>query len=91
MDTIVKFDEIPNIIDASLRIIIVLSLLAWNVFESLSLRTLYPLTMVALWESPVWRLILLFIVWLGAEWCESIGLMTAMAVSIYIVNMIQVA
>jgi hypothetical protein len=91
MDTIVKFDEISSAIDASLRIVTVLSLLAWNVFESLSLRTLYPLTMVALWESPIWRMILLFIVWLGAEWSETIGLMTAMAVSIYISNMIQIS
>lgn len=91
MDTIVKLDEFPSLLDASLRMITVLSLLAWNVFESLSLRTLYPLTMVALWESPIWRMILLFIVWLGAEWCESIGLMTAMAASIYISNMIQIS
>ena len=91
MDKIVKFDEIPSVIDTSLRMVTVLSLLAWNVFESLSLRTLYPLTMVALWESPMWRMILLFIVWLGAEWCESIGLMTAIAVSIYMANMIHIA
>jgi len=91
MDKIVKFDEIPSILDASLRMVTILSLLAWNVFESLSLRTFYPLTMVALWESPIWRMILLFIVWLGAEWCDSIGLMTGIAVSIYIANMIQIA
>jgi len=91
MDEIVNFNDIPSVLNASLRMITLLSLLAWNVFESLSLRTLYPLTMVAQWESPIWRMILLLIVWLGAEWCESIGLMSGIAVSLYIANMIQMA
>jgi hypothetical protein len=91
MDDIIKINEIPGVLNASLRMITVLSLLAWNVFESLSLRTFYPQTMVASWESPIWRMTLLFIVWLGAEWCESIGLMTGIAVSIYIANMIQIS
>ena len=34
--------------------------------------------------------ILLFIIWLGAEWCPRVGVMTATAVVFYIVNMIQV-
>jgi hypothetical protein len=46
--------------------------------------------MVALWESPVWRMMLLFIVWLGAEWCPRVGAMTGIAVLMYIVNMIQI-
>jgi hypothetical protein len=91
MDKIVNVNDFPSILDASLRMITLLSLLAWNVFESLSLRTFYPQTMVVSWESPIWRMVLLFIVWLGAEWCESIGLMTGMAVSIYIANMIQIS
>ena len=83
--------EPSGIVDATLRLIVVLGLLGWNVFEGLSLRTPYPSTMVALWESPVWRLVLLLTVWLGAEWCPRVGVMTGMAVVMYIVNMIQVA
>lgn len=67
-----------------------LLLLGWNVFEGLSLRTPYPSTMVALWASPIWRIILLLAVWIGAEWCPRIGLMTAIAVLMYIINMIQI-
>jgi hypothetical protein len=77
-------------VDASLRMIVILGLMGWNAFEALSLRTPYPSSMVALWESPVWRMILLFIVWVGAEWCPRVGLMTGMAVVMYIVNMIQI-
>ena len=84
-------DEPTGVVDATLRIIVVLGLLGWNAFEALSLRTPYPSTMVALWESPVWRIALLFFVWLGAEWCPRIGLMTGIAVLMYIVNMIQIA
>jgi hypothetical protein len=85
------YTEPSGVIDASLRLIMVYGLVGWNVFEGLSLRTPYPLTMVALWDSPIWRFVLLFIVWLGAEWCPRVGLMTAMAVLMYIVNMIQIS
>jgi len=80
-----------GIVDGTLRMILILGLMGWNAFEALSLRTPYPSSMVALWESPVWRIALLFTVWLGAEWCPRIGLMTGMAVVMYIVNMIQIA
>jgi len=82
--------EPQGIVDTSLRMIVVLGLLGWNVFEGLSLRTPYPATMVALWESPIWRLVLLLAVWLGAEWCPRVGLMTGLAASMYIINMIQI-
>jgi hypothetical protein len=76
-------------VDMSLRLIMILGLMSWNVFEGLSLRTPYPATMVALWDSPLWRVALLLAIWLGAEWCPSVGVMTAMAVVFYIVNMLQ--
>ena len=84
-------DDPSGILDIRLRLVIILSLLAWNVFESLALRTAYPSTLVAFWESPLWRVVLLFTVWLGAEWCPRIGLLTALAVVFYITNMIQVS
>ena len=83
-------DEPSGVVDGILRIIVILGLLGWNAFEALSLRTPYPSSMVALWDSPIWRMILLFIIWLGAEWCPQVGLMTGIAVLMYIVNMIQI-
>ncbi len=77
-------------IDTGLRFIMIFVLLGWNIFESLSLRTPYPSTMVALWESPAWRFVLLLAVWLGAEWCPRVGLLSAMTVVLYIANMIQI-
>ena len=79
-----------GIVDTILRITMILLLLGWNVFEGLSLRTPYPSTIVALWDSPVWRVSLLLTVWLGAEWCPRIGIMTAIATVMYVVNMIQI-
>ena len=84
-------DEPVGVIDMGFRFIMILTLLGWNVFEGLSLRTPYPSTMVALWDSPIWRMALLFAIWLGAEWCPRVGLMTGLAVSMYIANMIQIA
>jgi len=79
-----------GILDASIRLIITLLLIGWNVFEALSLRTPYPLIVVSLWDSPIWRIGLLLSVWLGAEWCPRVGVMTALSVVMYIVNMIQI-
>ena len=84
-------DEPTGIVDASLRLIVVLGLIGWNALESLSLRTPYPATMVALWESPVWRLMLLLTVWIGAEWCPRVGVLSGLAVLMYIANMIQIS
>jgi hypothetical protein len=80
-----------GIVDASLRMIMVLGLFGWNIFEALSLRTPYPSSMVVLWDSPVWRFVLLLTIWLGAEWCPRVGLMTGIAVVMYISNMIHIA
>jgi len=77
-------------VDTALRMILVLALFGWNVVEGLSLRTPYPATMVALWDSPVWRIALLLAIWLVAEWCPRVGMMTALAVVSYIVDMIQI-
>ena len=81
--------ESIGLVDASLRLIVILGLLGWNTFEGLSLRTPYPSTMVALWSSPIWRMALLLAIWLGAEWCPRVGAMTALAVLMYVVNMMQ--
>ena len=77
-------------VDMVLRMVMVLALFGWNVFEGLSLRTPYPATIVALWDSPVWRMALLLAIWLGAEWCPRVGIMTALAVVSYIVDMVQI-
>jgi hypothetical protein len=77
-------------IDMTMRLVMILALVGWNVLEGLSLRTPYPITMVALWSSPVWRFVLLLAIWLGAEWCPRVGLMTALAVVLYVVNMVQI-
>jgi len=79
-----------GVVDGVLRLILVLAFFGWNVFEGLSLRTPYPPTMVVLWASPLWRFLLLLVVWLGAEWCPRVGILSALAVVMYIVNMIQI-
>jgi len=91
MDETSNVLEPHGVLDMALRLIMVITLLAWNIFESLALRIAYPSTTVALWESPVWRMLILFIVWLGAEWCPRVGILTALAVSLYISNMIQIS
>jgi hypothetical protein len=83
-------EEPVGFLDAAVRLFLVLALFGWNTFEALSLRTPYPSTMVALWSIPLWRMLLLFTLWLGAEWSPQVGTLTAVAVLFYTVNMIQI-
>jgi hypothetical protein len=77
--------------DGAMRLVVTLTLLGWNVFEGLSLRTPYPAILVDMWHTPLWRAVFLLLVWLGAEWCPRVGVMTALAVILYIVNMLIVS
>ena len=83
--------EPSGTLDGALRLIVTLVLLGWNVFEGLSLRTPYPAIMSEMWESPVWRMVFLLLVWLGAEWCPRVGAMTGVAVLFYVVDMLMVS
>ena len=82
--------EPSGTIDGALRLIVTLILLGWNVFEGLSLRTPYPDTLVDMWHSPGWRMVGLLLIYLGASWCPRVGMMTAMAVLFYIVDMLMI-
>jgi hypothetical protein len=46
--------------------------------------------MVALWSIPLWRIALLTTLWIGAEWSPHIGILSAVAVAFYSVDMIQI-
>ena len=79
--------EPSGTVDGALRLIVTLALLGWNVFEGLSLRTPYPDILIDMWHTPIWRMVFLLLVWLGAEWCPRVGAMTALAVTFFIANM----
>jgi hypothetical protein len=82
--------ESLGFLNATIQMILTLTLFGWDVFESLSLRTPYPPSMVALWSIPLWRIALLTTLWIGAEWSPHIGILSAVAVAFYSVDMIQI-
>lgn len=82
--------EPSGTVDGALRLLVTFVLLGWNVFQGLSLRTPYPDIVVDMWHSPIWRLVGLLLVWLGAEWCPRVGAMTALAVVLYIIDMLMI-
>lgn len=83
--------EPTGTVDGALRLIVTFVLLGWNVFEGLSLRTPYPDILTEMWQSPYWRFVGLLLVWLGAEWCPRVGVMTGLAVLLYIIDMLMVS
>ena len=83
--------EPTSAFDGLMRLIVSMVLIAWTVFEGLSLRTPYPAILIEMWHSPIWRMLFLLAIWLGAEWCPRIGLLTAVAVLFYIVDMMMLS
>ncbi len=62
-------------------------LFGWNVVEGAVFENEYPAGMVTLYQIPLWRLLLLAVLYLSADWCPSVSLMLAFFLFFYIMDM----
>jgi len=74
-------------IDIFLRNIVLLSSLIWNVLEGSVFENEYPSVFVKLYTIPIWRLLILVLLILGALWNHSVGIMLAFTFFFYIMDM----
>jgi hypothetical protein len=74
-------------IESILKGILVAAFLGWNLLEGAVFENTYPLVMVHLYRYPIWRVLLLVLVVLSAEWCESLTLMIAFMIFFYVMDM----
>ncbi len=73
--------------DSILRLIVVAAFFIWNMVEGAVFENEYPKAMVALYPYPLWRLMIPVLLYLGASWCPSVGIMLAFFVFFYVMDM----
>lgn len=59
----------------------------WNIFEGFKIDTRYPHKLVVLYLYPLWRLLLLVTLIVGALWCRALSVMMAFSVFFYFMDL----
>ncbi len=73
--------------DRMARLLVTLVFLYWNAVEGSVFETEYSPAFVRWYPIPLWRLLLLSAVIVGALWCPSVGIMLAFAFFFYSMDM----
>jgi hypothetical protein len=73
-------------VDINIQGILVAAFFVWNLVEGAVFENVYPLALVKLYKYPVWRLSILFLIYLAAEWCPCLALMIAFTLFFYIMD-----
>lgn len=79
--------EPHNVWDASARILVVTIFFIWNLYEGSVFEAPYPMTLVQLYGFPLFRFVLVLLVFVAASWCPRVGAMVGLAVFFYIEDM----
>ena len=72
--------------DTILRLIITLLFFGWNLIEGAVFENEYPRAMVKLYEYPIWRVLLVLLLFLSTDWCPSVAIMIAFTIFFYIMD-----
>jgi hypothetical protein len=73
--------------DTVLRTIIIVSILGFVLVNGTVFENHYPSSSVELYNYPLWRFLIVFLVIVGAWWCPYVGLATATAAFFYLGDM----
>ena len=73
--------------DIFLRNLVLLVFLMWNALEGSVFQNEYPRAFVKLYTIPIWRLILLAALILGALWNHAVGITMAFTLFFYVMDM----
>ena len=73
--------------DTLLRSVVILCILGFVLVNGTVFENHYPSSSVELYNYPLWRFLIVFLVIVGAWWCPYIGLATATAAFFYLGDM----
>jgi hypothetical protein len=73
-------------LDTILQFIVGVVFFGWNLLEGAVFENEYPLAMVRLYEYPIWRIVLVLLLFLSTEWCYCVSIMIAYTVFFYIMD-----
>ncbi len=72
--------------DKIARLSVAILLMVWLVFNGLSFHSEYPKELIELAGQPWWRLLMVLSVMAGAYWCPRVGVLAALTIIIYLVD-----
>jgi hypothetical protein len=77
----------PDALDRTLRLGVALVFFAWNLLEGAVFTNEYPAAMVKLYVVPIWRLLLVGLLYVAADWCPTVAIMIAFTLFFYYMDM----
>jgi hypothetical protein len=74
-------------IEATMQIIALFLIFVWLMLYGTVFEVPYPKQLVELHALPLWRLVLVILVLVAANWCPRVGLYTGLAVFFYLADL----
>lgn len=74
-------------IDKIARLLVTIFFFIWNLTYGIPIESHYPLALVKLYIHPIWKLLLVLFALVAINWCPRAGIMIALAVFFYFMDM----
>jgi len=74
-------------IEATMQIVALFLIFVWLMLYGTVFEAPYPTQLVELHALPLWRLVLVILVLVAANWCPRVGLYTGLAVFFYLADL----
>lgn len=74
-------------IDTITRLLVTIFFFIWNLTYGMPIESHYPLALVKLYIHPIWKLLLVLFALVAINWCPRAGIMIALAVFFYFMDM----
>ena len=72
--------------DNILTSIVTIVFFGWNLLEGSVFENEYPRAMVNLYQYPIWRILLVALLFLASGWCNCVAIMIAFTIFFYIMD-----
>jgi hypothetical protein len=73
-------------VDTKLQGVLIAALFIWNVIEGAVFTNVYPIALVRLYKYPIWRVAVVVLIILAADWSPPLALMLAFTLFFYIMD-----
>jgi hypothetical protein len=81
-----KFEKSSLTFDTILQFFVVALFFGWNLLEGSVFENEYPHAMVNLYQYPIWRILLVFLLFIAIDWSPAVAIMLAFTIFFYIMD-----
>jgi hypothetical protein len=72
--------------DTIIQFIVVALFFGWNLLEGSVFENEYPHAMVNLYQYPIWRVLLVFLLFIAIDWSPPVAIMLSYTIFFYIMD-----